>query len=101
LKHVKKFTIAHGEGGLALMRDMREYCDCIAKFNVTALNTHFTILESIAKLHLLAPEQLPNLIQETGLKSMSDQDIYDFVRHRSDFTPTWLGKWINKPPKPV
>jgi len=94
LKHVKKFTITQGLGGLALMRDLTEYQNCITIFNDEYLTQQYDVLKSLYKLHLVGPAQIRDLIQESSLSTLKKDELEEFVRQRSDYSSQWVGKYI-------
>jgi hypothetical protein len=94
LKHIKKFEVDQGIGAFCLMRDMSEYQECIASFKIERLNTDFEILKSIAKLHMVGPEQLGDVISDSPLSKWPKSELELFIKMRSDYDRTWLGKYF-------
>jgi len=92
LNHFKKFKI--GKGGLKLMRDLAEYKDAMKLFQIPAVEEASEILGEIAKLHLIAPENLKTVIEEGALSRMDRNEVLTFIRLRNDFKSTWIGKYV-------
>jgi len=94
LKHVKKYEIDQGIGAFCLMRDMSEYQECVASFKIDKVNTEFDILKAIAKLHMVRPEQLSDVISDSGLSKWPKTELELFIKMRSDFDRAWIGKYF-------
>jgi len=84
--HFKKIKVSPGTGGLKLLRDLTEYKEHAKLFNSESIVEKFEVLREIANVHLVAPESLNSLIEET---KMNRQDILQFVRLRSDYRGGW------------
>jgi len=94
LNHFKKFKVSKGLGGLKLMRDLAEYKDLIQIFDIPQVNDAFELLGEISKVHLVAPENLKTVIEEGPLSRMDKNEVMNYVRLRSDYKSTWVGKYI-------
>jgi hypothetical protein len=95
LKHVAKFNISQGEGSLALLRDMKAYIETMERFGSKVVE-QFEVLEAVAKLHLVAPSQLPSLIRETSLRSLPSTLLQSFIAQRQDYSSHWWGQLLPK-----
>lgn len=94
LKHIKKYEIDQGIGAFCLMRDVSEYQECVASFKIDKVNSDFDILKAIAKLHMVKPEQLSDVISDSGLSKWAKTELEQFIRMRSDFDRAWIGKYF-------
>lgn len=94
LKHIKKYEVDQGIGAFCLMRDMSEYQECIASFKIDRLNNDYDILKAIAKLHMVNPEQLSDVISDSALAKWPKTELESFIKMRSDYDRTWLGKYF-------
>ena len=94
LKHIGKYEIDQGIGAFCLMRDVSEYQECVASFKIDKVNTDFDILKALAKLHMVGPAQLSDVISDSGLSKWPKTTLEQFIRMRSDFDKTWIGKYF-------
>lgn len=94
MNHYKKFTIMQGVGVIQLLRDLTEYKECGALFNSKLVQEKFEILRDLANIHMGAPENLQSFYSESHLSKLDKQEILTYVRLRSDFNRTWIGKYI-------
>lgn len=92
LKHIKKYQVDQGIGAFCLMRDMSEYQECIGSFKIERLNVEYDILKAIAKLHMVGPEQLSDVVSDSALSKLTKTELESFIKMRSDYDRTWLGK---------
>jgi hypothetical protein len=75
LRHIRKFTVEKGLGGLALLRDLTEYQNCVGSFKLEKIRSDFDILAAIAKLHLVSPEQMREVIKESPLARVPQSEL--------------------------
>jgi len=94
LKHVKKYEVDQGIGAFCLMRDMSEYQECIATFKIEKLDTDYDILKAIAKIHMVGPEQLGDVISDSALCKWTKHELEQFIKMRSDYDRSWPGKYF-------
>jgi len=94
MNHFKKFKISKGLGGLKLMRDLAEYKDTLKLFQIPTVDEACEILGEISKIHLVAPENLKTVVDEGLLSRMDKNELLTYVRLRSDYKSTWIGKFI-------
>ena len=94
LQHIKKYQVDQGIGAFCLMRDMSEYQECIASFKIDRLNADFEILKAIAKLHMVGPAQLADVISDSALSKWPKTELDAFLKMRSDYDRSWLGKYF-------
>lgn len=94
LKHIKKWTIETQFGVLVLISDLTAYQEAISSFGIERLNMEYDVLKSIGKLYMVAPEQFKELIADTQLRTMDPKEVEDLIRRRSDFTSSWIGKFL-------
>lgn len=94
LKHIKKYQVDQGIGAFCLMRDMSEYQECIGSFKIERLNVDYDILKALAKLHMVGPEQLSDVISDSALAKWPKTELESFIKMRSDYDRTWLGKYF-------
>jgi len=94
LSHFKKFKVSKGLGGLKLLRDLTEYKDTLKLFQRQAIDDAFEVLCEIAKIHLVAAENLKTVIEEGPLSRMDRSDLMNYIRLRSDYKSVWIGKYV-------
>jgi hypothetical protein len=93
LNHIKKFVVDQGIGAFCLMRDMSEYQECIGTFKIERLNSDFDVLKAIAKMHIVKPDQIGDVITDSALSKWQKPEIESFIKMRSDYDRTWVGKF--------
>ena len=76
------------------MRDALEYQERINSFKIPSLSKQYEILKSIAKLHIVDPHQIKNLIEDSDLSKLSKQEILEYIRQRSDYDKSWNDKYL-------
>lgn len=78
-----------------LFSDMKAYIETIEPFG-SKIVERFAILESVAKLHLVAPNQLATLIRETPLHTLPSSLLHKLIERREDYSPSWWGQILPK-----
>jgi hypothetical protein len=74
---------------------MKAYIETIEPFG-SKIVERFAILESVAKLHLVAPNQLATLIRETPLHTLPSSLLHKLIERREDYSPSWWGQILPK-----
>jgi Exocyst complex component Sec10-like, alpha-helical bundle len=104
VSHCKKHVVSQGFGALQLLRDLTEFRDVAHKYLCTLddgglalaeVADRFETIREIANLHLVAPENMRAVWQESRLSVFSRQEIHQLVAARSDFKTAWKTKYLH------
>eukprot|EP00696_Hemimastix_kukwesjijk_P010882 gnl/Hemi2/23696_TR7954_c0_g2_i1.p1 gnl/Hemi2/23696_TR7954_c0_g2~~gnl/Hemi2/23696_TR7954_c0_g2_i1.p1 ORF type:complete len:716 (+),score=197.92 gnl/Hemi2/23696_TR7954_c0_g2_i1:62-2209(+) len=93
LDHMRKFVVST-VGGLRLMRDLTEYQNRIRDFNIPAADERFALLRELGNVYLVAPENLRNLMQESGLAKMRASEVHAYIAQRADYKTANIAQFI-------
>lgn len=92
LKHIREYTIGFGSGGLVLMTDFGRYRETVGQFGISSVDEAFSILHAIEKIYLVDAKELPNVIENSDLNRMNQEELQTYINRRSDMDKSWLGK---------
>jgi hypothetical protein len=74
---------------------MKAFIEAIEPFG-SKIVEQFVVLESVAKLHLVASNQLATLIRETQLHTLPSSLLHKLIERREDYSPLWWGQILPK-----
>eukprot|EP00474_Spongospora_subterranea_P010363 CRZ10821.1 hypothetical protein [Spongospora subterranea] len=94
--HLKSYTISNA-GALLLMRDIREYQDCLRDFHVPAVSDRFETLRHIANVFAVPADGLRSLITDDPTLSPSHiprEELHLYVKLRADYKQANLKRYF-------
>jgi hypothetical protein len=86
--------VSQGLGGLQFMEDLSAYREGAMIFQSQAILEKFDILKELSVIHYLSPENLEIIFTNTKLAELEREEVIAFIRMRSDFKSSWIGKYI-------
>jgi len=58
------------------------------------LDEDFAILHALEKVYQVDAKELPNVIENSELNRMDQNELQSFINKRSDFEKSWVGKYF-------
>ncbi len=81
---LKDYQISH-TGAIKFMRDLAEYQRVVRKFEISVVDDKFDLLREIASLFLVAPQNIPNVLEQMKHRRVSRDELTTFIKMRADY----------------
>jgi len=84
LEHFQNFKI-NPDCVTQLISDLGRFAECVAEFNVPAIDKKFEVLKAITTIFMVPPNKLPNILNEDPLAKVDPEIKRAFIKKRSDY----------------